>query len=119
MVSRKIESMSSYEIHPIILTLSNGIQLVYLKRKAFVAHLGVMIHAGSRFELPDEEGLAHFLEHCIFKGTKKRKAFDIFTDLDSVGGELNAYTNKEEICIHTSFRKLHFEIASEFEYKPI
>ncbi len=105
--------MSSYEIHPIILTLSNGIQLVYLKRKAFVAHLGVMIHAGSRFELPDEEGLAHFLEHCIFKGTKKRKAFDIFTDLDSVGGELNAYTNKEEICIHTSFRKLHFEIASE------
>lgn len=105
--------MSSYEIHPIILTLSNGIQLVYLKRKAFVAHLGVMIHAGSRFEHPDEEGLAHFLEHCIFKGTKKRKAFDIFTDLDSVGGELNAYTNKEEICIHTSFRKLHFEIASE------
>lgn len=105
--------MSSYEIHPVVHTLSNGIRLVYLKRRAFVAHMGVMIHGGSRFELPEEEGLAHFLEHCIFKGTKKRKAFDIFTDLDSVGGELNAYTNKEEICIHASFRKIHFDIASE------
>ncbi len=105
--------MSMYEITPVLHTLSNGIRLVYLERKAFVAHLGVMIHGGSRFERPEEEGLAHFLEHCIFKGTQKRKAFDIFTDLDSVGGELNAYTNKEEICIHTSFRKIHFEIASE------
>lgn len=105
--------MSMYEITPVLHTLSNGIRLVYLERKAFVAHLGVMIHGGSRFERPDEEGLAHFLEHCIFKGTHKRKAFDVFTDLDSVGGELNAYTNKEEICIHTSFRRNHFEIASE------
>lgn len=105
--------MSSYEIHPRIHTLSNGIRLVYLERRAFVAHLGVMILGGSRFEKPEEEGLAHFLEHCIFKGTHKRKALDIFSDLDSVGGELNAYTNKEEICIHTSFRKTHFAIASE------
>jgi predicted Zn-dependent peptidase len=88
-------------------------RLVYLERKAFVAHLGVMILGGSRYERPEEEGLAHFLEHCIFKGTHKRKALDIFSDLDSVGGELNAYTNKEEICIHTSFRKAHFGIASE------
>lgn len=88
-------------------------RLVYLERKAFVAHLGVMILGGSRYERPNEEGLAHFLEHCIFKGTQKRKALDIFSDLDSVGGELNAYTNKEEICIHTSFRKAHFGIASE------
>ncbi len=105
--------MSAYEIYPKIHTFSNGIRLVYLERKAFVAHLGVMILGGSRFERPDEEGLAHFLEHCIFKGTKKRMALDIFSDLDSVGGELNAYTNKEEICIHTSFRKAHFGIASE------
>lgn len=102
-----------FEINPVLHTLSNGVQLVYLQRPAFVAHLGVMIHGGSRFERPDEEGLAHLLEHCIFKGTKKRKAFDIFTDLDSVGGELNAYTNKEEMCIHASFRKIHFEIAAE------
>lgn len=88
-------------------------RVVYLQRDAFVAHFGVMIQAGSRYEQPDEEGLAHFIEHCIFKGTQKRKALDIFTDLDSVGGELNAYTNKEEMCVHASFRKIHFPIASE------
>src|SRR3989338_1588560 len=102
-----------FEIHPVIFSLSNGIRVVYLQRDAFVAHFGVMIQAGSRYERPDEEGLAHFIEHCIFKGTNKRKALDIFTDLDSVGGELNAYTNKEEICVHASFRKNHFSIASE------
>ena len=101
------------EIKPEFFKLSNGIQVVFLPSDAFVAHMGVMIHGGSRFEKENEEGLAHFLEHCIFKGTKKRKAFDIFSDLDSVGGELNAYTNKEEICVHASFRKNHFEIASE------
>jgi len=102
-----------FEITPIIFQLSNGIRVVYQKTDAFVAHMGVVIQAGSRYEQPEEEGLAHFLEHCIFKGTTKRKAFDIFTDLDSVGGELNAYTTKEEICIHASFRKNHFSIASE------
>ncbi len=102
-----------FEINPIIFQLSNGIRVVYQKTDAFVAHMGVVIQAGSRYEKPEEEGLAHFLEHCIFKGTSKRKAFDIFTDLDSVGGELNAYTTKEEICVHASFRKSHFSIASE------
>lgn len=102
-----------FEVAPIIIELSNGIRVVYQKTDAFVAHMGVVIQAGSRYEQPEEEGLAHFLEHCIFKGTSKRKAFDIFTDLDSVGGELNAYTTKEEICVHASFRKNHFSIASE------
>lgn len=102
-----------FEIHPVIFELSNGLKVVYLRREAFVAHLGVMIHAGSRFEREDEQGLAHFIEHCIFKGTKKRRALDIFSDLDSVGGELNAYTNKEEVCVHASFRKSHFSIATE------
>ncbi len=101
------------ELDPVIFELSNGIKVVYLQRKAHVAHLGVMIHAGSRFERPDEQGLAHFIEHCIFKGTQKRTAFDVFSDLDRVGGELNAYTNKEEIAVHASFRKEHFFIASE------
>ena len=102
-----------FEIKPTFFKLSNGIQIVFLPTDTFVAHMGVMIHAGSRFENENEEGLAHFLEHCIFKGTAKRKAFDIFTDLDSVGGELNAYTNKEEMCVHASFRNNHFTIASE------
>jgi len=102
-----------FEIKPEFFKLSNGIQVVFLPNNAFVSHMGVMIHAGSRFEDYGKEGLAHFLEHCIFKGTNKRKAYDIFTDLDSVGGELNAYTNKEEICVHASFRNNHFMIASE------
>lgn len=105
--------MNPYEINPQLHTFANGMRLVYLERKAFVAHFGVMILGGSRYERPEEEGLAHFLEHCIFKGTHKRRALDIFSDLDSVGGELNAYTNKEEICIHASFRKAHFGIAAE------
>ena len=101
------------ELDPLIFSLSNGIKVVYLKREAYVAHFGVMIHAGSRFEQESEQGLAHFIEHCIFKGTKKRSALDVFSDLDRVGGELNAYTNKEEIAIHGSFRRQHFSIAAE------
>ncbi len=101
------------EINPVIFQLSNGVRVVYVRREAFVAHLGVMIHAGSRFETEEEQGLAHFIEHCIFKGTEKRSALDVLTDLDSVGGELNAYTNKEEVCFHASFRKLHFPIACD------
>lgn len=102
-----------FELNPQFFTLSNGIRVVFEKKDAFVAHMGVMILAGSRFEKWNEIGLAHFVEHCVFKGTKKRKALDIFTDLDSVGGELNAYTNKEELCLHASFRKIHLDIASE------
>lgn len=98
---------------PEVFVLSNGAKIVYQKTNTLVAHIGVFFKAGSRYERPDEIGLAHFLEHCIFKGTQRRKAFDIFTDLDSVGGELNAYTTKEEICVHASFRKDHFSIATE------
>lgn len=102
-----------FEIDPIIFSLSNGLKVIYQHQKAFVAHLGVMVQAGSRYEREDEEGLAHFLEHCIFQGTEKRRALDVFTDLDCLGGELNAYTNKEEMCVHASFRKAHFSIAAD------
>ena len=102
-----------YEIKPEVFQLSNGIRVVYLHASSQVAHLGVTILAGSRFEAENEEGLAHFLEHCIFKGTKKRKAFHILSRLDSVGGELNAFTGKEEICIYASFTKNHVKRASE------
>lgn len=85
----------------------------YLHDPSIVAHLGVTVLAGSRFENENEEGLAHFLEHCIFKGTKKRRAFHVLSRLDSVGGELNAYTTKEEICIYGSFSKEHFVRTSE------
>jgi predicted Zn-dependent peptidase len=102
-----------YEIKPEVFQLSNGIRVVYLHAAAQVAHLGITILAGSRYENPDEEGLAHFLEHCIFKGTNKRKAFHVLSRLDSVGGEINAYTSKEEICIYASFTKNHLKRASE------
>lgn len=102
-----------FELDPVIFSLSNGLKVIYQHQEAFVAHLGVMAQAGSRYERHDEEGLAHFLEHCIFQGTEKRKAIDVLSDLDSLGGELNAYTNKEELCVHASFRKAHFDIAAD------
>lgn len=101
------------EIEPAIATLSNGIRLVYMHTPVPVAHLGVTILAGSRYEKSNEEGLAHFLEHCIFKGTHKRRSLHILSRLDSVGGELNAYTTKEEICVYASFTKEHTRRASE------
>jgi predicted Zn-dependent peptidase len=101
------------EIEPVIISLSNGIRLVYMHTHSAVAHMGVTILAGSRYEQSNEEGLAHFLEHCIFKGTTKRRSLHILSRLDSVGGEINAYTTKEEICVYASFTKEHTARASD------
>ena len=85
-------------------TLNNGIQIVHQKNTfSKVGHIGVFINVGSRDEEKGEEGIAHYLEHVIFKGTKNRKAFHVLSRLDSVGGELNAYTTKEETCVYASF----------------
>ena len=102
-----------FDKEPSIVTLTNGIRVVYLQASSVVAHMGVTILAGSRYENSNEEGLAHFLEHCIFKGTNKRRAFHILSRLDAVGGELNAYTTKEEICVYASFTKEYFKRAAE------
>jgi len=96
-----------------IQTLSNGIRVVFLPTSSPVAHLGVTVLGGSRYEKHAEIGLAHFLEHCIFKGTQKRKTFHVLSRIDSVGGELNAYTTKEEICVYASFVKEHLERSIE------
>lgn len=101
------------EVQPTIVNLSNGIRLVYLPTSSQVSHMGVTILAGSRYEESNEEGLAHFLEHCIFKGTTKRRSLHILSRLDSVGGELNAFTTKEEICVYASFTTEHLKRASE------
>jgi predicted Zn-dependent peptidase len=98
---------------PYIFTLPNGLRVAFQSVKNQVAHAGITVLAGSRFERPEEEGLAHFLEHCIFKGTNKRKAFHVLSRLDSVGGELNAYTGKEEICIYASFSKTYLSRTLE------
>ena len=92
---------------PSIHTLANGVRVVYLHVPNQVAHLGYFFSAGSRFEAEHQVGLAHFLEHCVFKGTQKRKAIHILSRIDSVGGELNAYTAKEEMCLHASFSREH------------
>ena len=92
---------------PSIHTIANGVRVVYLHVPNQVAHLGYFFSAGSRFEAEHQVGLAHFLEHCVFKGTQKRKAIHILSRIDSVGGELNAYTAKEEMCLHASFSKEH------------
>ncbi|NEN22804.1 insulinase family protein [Cryomorpha ignava] len=95
-------------------TLSNGIRLVLKPTSnSQTAHFGLTVNAGSRDELDNEQGLAHFIEHCLFKGTKRRKAFHILNRMDSVGAELNAYTTKEETVIYASFLKTHFERAVE------
>jgi predicted Zn-dependent peptidase len=94
-------------------TLSNGIRVVHQPMAREVVHCGLLIGAGSRDEQKQEHGLAHFLEHCLFKGTSHRKTFHILSRLDAVGGELNAFTAKEETWIHASVLKHHLERAIE------
>lgn len=97
-----------------IFTLRNGIRVIHKETKGSeVSHCGLLINAGSRDESRNEQGLAHFIEHTIFKGTKKRKAFHILNRLDAVGGELNAYTSKEVTCVYASFLNIHGERAIE------
>jgi predicted Zn-dependent peptidase len=83
--------------------LPNGIRLIHKPTESPVGHLGVLINAGSRDEEPDEHGLAHFIEHSVFKGTRNRKAFHILSRIEDVGGELNAYTTKEETTLYSTF----------------
>jgi predicted Zn-dependent peptidase len=93
--------------------LDNGIRLVHHRIPGEVAHCGLIVNTGSRDETGPELGMAHFIEHMLFKGTKKRKAYFILSRLEDVGGELNAYTTKEETAIHASFMKDDYERAVE------
>ena len=83
-------------------TLSNGLRAVVVKSDSNVSYIGAMINAGSRDETPDTEGLAHFVEHTIFKGTRNRRSCHIASRMESIGGELNAYTTKEETMVYTN-----------------
>lgn len=95
-----------------IFELSNGIRVVhqYIPTTSIV-HCGIVIGIGSRDETIDTQGIAHFWEHMAFKGTKKRTSLDIIKSLDSVGGELNAFTDKEKIVFYASVRDQYFERA--------
>ncbi|UBM57797.1 insulinase family protein [Marinilongibacter aquaticus] len=100
--------MSEYQIY----TFPNGIRLAHRQvPHTKIVHCGIMLDIGSRDEGPDQVGLAHFWEHMAFKGTEKRKAFHIINRLESVGGELNAYTTKEKICFYASVLDSHFDRA--------
>lgn len=95
-------------------SLSNGMRVVYWHRQgALVSYIGAVINAGSRDEDLSRQGLAHFVEHTIFKGTDKRRSWQISSRMESVGGELNAYTSKEETMIYTSAPSGYEERATE------
>ena len=86
-----------------LFTLPNGIRVIHQQVNSPVAHFGVIVNTGSRDESEEEQGMAHFIEHTIFKGTKKRTAVQIINRLEDVGGELNAYTTKEETAVYATF----------------
>ena len=92
-------------------TLDNGLRIIHLPSDSQVVYCGYQINAGTRNEKPGEEGLAHFCEHVTFKGTERRKAWHILNCLESVGGDLNAYTNKEGTVYYSAILKEHIARA--------
>jgi predicted Zn-dependent peptidase len=96
-----------------IFTLSNGIRVVFKPAKSPITHCCLIINAGSRDEEIGNPGLAHFIEHLLFKGTKKRNTNQILNRLEVVGGDLNAYTTKEYTCLQASCLKPHVERSIE------
>lgn len=101
------------EIAPITFTLPNGIRVIHRECHGAVSCCGFAVNAGTRHELSNEAGIAHFTEHLLFKGTQKRKSHHILNRMEAVGGELNAYTTKEETFIYSVFLENDYERALE------
>lgn len=101
--------MINYHTH----TLSNGLRIVHKPIESNVSYCGFIVNAGTRDEAPDQYGMAHFVEHMLFKGTDKRRAYHIINRMENVGGELNAFTNKEETVVYSVFLEQHFSRAIE------
>ena len=99
--------MTKYNTH----TLENGLRIIHLPSSSQVVYCGYQIAAGTRDEQSDEIGLAHFCEHMTFKGTERRNALQIINTLEGVGGELNAFTNKEDTVFYAAISKEHFTQA--------
>jgi len=93
--------------------LENKLRVAHLETKSEVAYLGVGINVGSSDERPEEYGMSHFIEHMLFKGTKKRSNYQVISRLEDIGGELNAYTTKEETFIYTAIPKRYMARAME------
>ncbi|RZK49023.1 MAG: insulinase family protein [Pedobacter sp.] len=94
-------------------TLQNGIRILFVPTKTTVSHACFLVNAGSRDESDAHMGLAHFIEHILFKRTLKRNTYQILNRIESVGGDLNAYTTKEYTCIHASFLNPYLERSTE------
>ena len=88
--------------------LSNGLKIVHRKTSSPVVYVGLMVGAGTRHELPNENGMAHYIEHCLFKGTKNYTARQIINHIEGIGGEINAYTTKEETTFYAATLNNHF-----------
>lgn len=93
--------------------LPNGLRIIQTASPTDVVYCGYAVDAGTRDELPSEHGLAHFVEHTLFKGTRKRSAWHILNRMENVGGDLNAYTNKEETVVYASCLRKDFRRAVE------
>ncbi len=94
-------------------TLANGLRIVFKPDNCAVSYCGIVINTGSRDELEDEQGMAHFIEHMLFKGTSKRRSAHIINRLEHVGGELNAFTSKEETVVYAAVLNEYTERAIE------
>ena len=88
--------------------LPNGVQIVHRKTLSPVVYVGLMIGAGTRHEQPNENGMAHYIEHCLFKGTQHYTARQIINHIEGIGGEINAYTTKEETTFYAATLRQHF-----------
>ena len=94
-------------------TLENGLRIIHRQFPSEISYCGIALNTVSRDEFHSEYGMAHFVEHMLFKGTKKRKAHHISNRMENVGGDLNAYTTKEETFIYSTFLKEYFPRAVE------
>ena len=88
--------------------LPNGVQIVHRKTSSPVVYVGLMIGAGTRHEQANENGMAHYIEHCLFKGTEHYTARQIINHIEGIGGEINAYTTKEETTFYAATLRQHF-----------
>lgn len=98
-----------YQTH----TLSNGIRLLHVPDASPITYCGFAVNAGTRDELDDEQGMAHFVEHMLFKGTSHRKSWHIINWLESVGGQVDAYTTKEETFVYATVPSVYMQRAME------
>ena len=99
--------MTKYNTH----TLENGLRIIHLPSASQVVYCGYQVAAGTRDEKPGEEGLAHFCEHMTFKGTERRNALQVINALEQLGGDLNAFTNKEDTTFYAAIQKEHINKA--------